>query len=183
MVQLTRLLFVASLLATNLATLTKRQGGVITIENDIANISMVASILDTQVNGFPASGLAGALAINTDAGNLVSALNKGTTDIKATPGPLSESVGTTIVQEVEAMEPLILTAATTLVKEKPSFAALPIAGIPALILADLQAINASNGAFLDALIAILPPDLQPAIIAIERNNTPIFNAAIAAFSS
>jgi hypothetical protein len=66
MVHLARLLFLSvSLVTIVFGNLLKRT--VTQIEGDIANISSLVNILCDDINGFPASGLAGALVINAAA--------------------------------------------------------------------------------------------------------------------
>lgn len=57
---------------------------------------------------------------------------------------------------MEAFEPTILDALSQIVAKKPAFVALPVGGIPALILSDLQALSAATSSFETALIAAAP---------------------------
>ncbi|KAJ7209810.1 hydrophobic surface binding protein A-domain-containing protein, partial [Mycena haematopus] len=142
MVQITRFLTVLSAVAVGLALSLKRDPA--TVEADIVTISSQVTTLDNAIEAFPLTGgsLLNALGIHTDATNLVTTLNNAIVDVDAT-SPLSEDDGRTILSAVEAIEPIILDALTDIVVKKPAFvhlnflqAALPIGGLPALILVD-----------------------------------------------
>ncbi|KAJ6503867.1 hydrophobic surface binding protein [Mycena sanguinolenta] len=181
MVQINRFLSVLSVAAVGLALSVKRDPA--TIESDIATVSSQVTTLDTAIDSFPATGgtLLQALTIHTDATNLVTTLNKAVTDVEAT-STLSETDGRTILSDVEAIEPTILDALTNIVVKQPAFAALPVGGIPALILLDLQNLNASTVAFSSALIKISPADLVAEATQLTANITAAFATAIAAYS-
>jgi len=179
MVQFSRLFFSLSVIAVSFAIPAKRT--VAQVEADIASISSQVTTLDNDIKGFPASGLVGALGIHTAAGNLETTLTTATTDVTNT-GAVSEADGTTILNSVLAIEPVILDALTQITAKQPSFAALPIGGIPALVLQDLKNLNASTGSFSAALIASAPADLKSEATTIETNIIAAFNKAIAAFS-
>ncbi|KAJ7135877.1 hydrophobic surface binding protein [Mycena epipterygia] len=180
MVQLSRLLFTFSLFAASFTTPVKRT--VAQIEADIATIKTQVTTLDTAINAFPNTGgtLLAALTIHTDATTLEGTLNQGTTDVKAT-GTVDEADGTTILNSVIAIEPIILDALKGIAAKQPAFAALPIGGIPALILQDLQNLKLNTTNFATALIAAAPTDLKTEATAILNNITTGFNTAIAAY--
>lgn len=120
---------------------------------------------------------------------------------KAT-GPVDESDGQTIISAVEAFESTIVSALNTIVTEKAAFQALPIGGIPALVLQDLQTLNTDTTAFENALIAsapvspsgfswfefvitddsVLQADLVSQAQSISSSINAAFAAAIAAYS-
>ncbi|KAJ7106663.1 hydrophobic surface binding protein A-domain-containing protein [Mycena epipterygia] len=180
MVQLSRLLFTFSLFAASFTTPVKRT--VAQVEADIASISTQVTTLDNAINAFSNTGgsLTAALAIHTDATNLEGTLNKGTTDVAAT-GTVDEADATTILNSVVAIEPVILNALQGIAAKEPAFAALPIGGIPALILADLQTLKTNTTSFATALINAAPADLKAEATAISNNITAAFNTAIAAY--
>ncbi|KAJ5111655.1 hypothetical protein N7532_002190 [Penicillium argentinense] len=69
-----------------------------TVENDITQkIGPQVQTLDNDVKGFPASGLAGALAIDNDSQSLVATVNNATIDTQNT-GSFSESDATSVLQ-------------------------------------------------------------------------------------
>ncbi|KAJ7027979.1 hydrophobic surface binding protein [Mycena alexandri] len=181
MVYFSRLLLSFSLLAVGLASPVKRT--VAQVEADIASISSQVTTLDNAINAFPATGgsLTAALAIHTDATNLETTLNKGTTDVKAT-GTVDDADGNTILNSVTAFEPTILDALKGIAAKEPAFAALPIGGIPALILADLKTLRTDTGAFAQALIAAAPADLKSEATTIANTIDAGFATAIAAYS-
>ncbi|KAJ7509428.1 hydrophobic surface binding protein [Mycena galericulata] len=178
MVQISRSFFSLSLLAVSLATPVKRT--VAQVEVDIASISSQVTALDNDINGFPASGLVGALGIHSAATTLVSTLNQGTSDVQSN-GAFDESDATTILNDVEAFEPTILAALTAIATKEADFAALPISGIPALVLSDLQSLNASTVAFAGALTSAAPADDQAQAESIESSILSAFATAIAAY--
>ncbi|KAJ6571645.1 hydrophobic surface binding protein A-domain-containing protein [Mycena capillaripes] len=179
MVQFSRLFFSLSLVAAAFATPVKRT--VAQVEADIASISSQVTTLDNDIKGFPASGLAGALGIHAAAGTLGSTLNTGTTDVTNT-GTVSEADGATILSSVQAFEPTILDALTQITAKQPNFAALPIGGIPALVLQDLKNLKTSTDGFSGALIAAAPADLKAQATAIQTAIDAAFSKAITAFS-
>ncbi|KAJ7727764.1 hydrophobic surface binding protein [Mycena metata] len=181
MVQFSRFLLSLSLLAVGLASPVKRT--VAQVEADIASISAQVTTLDNNINAFPNTGgsLVAALAIHTDATSLETTLNQGTTDVKST-GTFDETDGNTILNSVEAFEPTILDALKGIAAKEPAFAALPIGGIPALILADLKTLRTDTAAFAQALIAAAPTDLKSEATTIANTIDAAFAAAIAVYS-
>jgi hypothetical protein len=56
----------------------------VTVENDITQrIAPQASTFENDVNGFPASGLAGALALHKDAQSLSATVTSATSNVKS----------------------------------------------------------------------------------------------------
>ncbi|KAJ7624236.1 hydrophobic surface binding protein [Mycena polygramma] len=182
MVQIARFLTVLSVAAVGLGLTVKRDAAA--VEADIAKISTQVTTLDNAIQAFPLTGgsLVAALGIHTDATTLITTLNGAIVDVTATP-TLSEDDGRTILSSVEAIEPTILDALTNIVVKKPAFVALPIGGLPALILQDLKNLKNATVAFAGGLIAIAPADLVAEATEIQNNITAAFDPAIAAYSS
>ncbi|KAG7446292.1 hydrophobic surface binding protein [Guyanagaster necrorhizus] len=183
MVQIpTGLFLLLSVVTATSAIPTKRT--VAQVEADIADIVTQVDALDSSINAFPATGgsLLAALAIHSSATTLISTLQTATTDTTATDA-FSEDDGATILASVEAFEPTILDALTAIVAKEPAFEALPIGGIPALVLQDLQGLNSATGAFSDALIAKSPADLVDQADEIKTTIGNGFDTAIAAYSN
>ncbi|KAJ7888325.1 hydrophobic surface binding protein [Mycena olivaceomarginata] len=172
MVQITRFLTVLSVAAAGLA-----------LTADIARISTQVTTLDNAIEAYPLTGgtLLNALTIHTDATTLITTLNGAVTDVTAT-SQLSEADGRTILSSVEAIEPTILDALTNIVVKKPAFAALPIGGLPALILQDLKNLKTATVAFANGLVSIAPADLVAEATQLSSNITAAFDPAIAAYS-
>ncbi|KAL0568528.1 hypothetical protein V5O48_013455 [Marasmius crinis-equi] len=173
--------FVVLSAASALATPFKRD--VATVKADIATISTQVNALDTSINAFPNTGgtLASALAIHNAAVTLDTSVKKAVTDTQATSA-FSEADGQSILSSVEAIEPTILDALNGIVAKKAAFQALPIGGIPALVLQDLKNLNTDTGAFADALIAKSPADLVTQANQIKTTIANAFATAIAAYS-
>ncbi|KAJ7096649.1 hydrophobic surface binding protein [Mycena belliarum] len=180
MVQLSRLLFSISLLAVAFTAPVKRT--VAQVEADISSISAQVTTLDNSIKAFPNTGgsLVSALLIHTDATTLESTLSKGTSDVTST-GVVSQTDGRTILDQVEAFVPTILDALSQIAAKQPAFAALPISGIPALILQDLQTLKTDTVNFADALIANAPATLKIEATQLVNNIAAGFNSAIAVF--
>ncbi|THU93634.1 hydrophobic surface binding protein [Dendrothele bispora CBS 962.96] len=178
---LTRTFVALSIAASTFGAVLKRD--VPTILADISKISSQVTTLDNAINAFPDSGgsLVNALAIHTDATNLVSSVNTATSDTTAN-GAFNEADGQTILNAVQAIEPTILDALTAIAAKQPAFAALPIGGIPALVLQDLKNLDAGTTAFSNALIANAPADLVPQATDIQTTIGNAFDTAIAAYS-
>ncbi|PPQ81568.1 hypothetical protein CVT25_013411 [Psilocybe cyanescens] len=155
------------------------------VEADIATITSQTKSLDQAIIAFPNSGgsLINALAIHTDAVNLGSAIDKGTTDVNGvTPKPIAEADGKTILSAVQTLQPIIIDTVTQIVAKKAAFQALPIGGIPALVKQDLVNLNASTSKFEAALIASAPADLVSAATAIKSAVDAALASGIAAYS-
>ncbi|KAJ7815927.1 hydrophobic surface binding protein [Mycena leptocephala] len=180
MVHLARLLFLSvSLVTIVFGNLLKRT--VTQIEGDIANISSLVNILCDDINGFPASGLAGALSIHQAVGNLVTAFNTATSDIEAT-GSISEADAQRILATLAPILSLLEDCTGQMTTKRPNFMALPIGGLQALILQDLKNLKTAIDALLLALGAIIPPDLVAQVGATQTDIDSVFAAAITAFS-
>ncbi|KAF8891481.1 hydrophobic surface binding protein A-domain-containing protein [Gymnopilus junonius] len=154
------------------------------VETDVQTISTQTTALDNAINAFPNTGgsLVSALAIHNDAVSLGSAIDQGTSDVSGAPQPFSETDGSAILTAVQGFEPTILDALTAIVTKKPAFQALPIGGIPALVLQDLQNLNTSAFNFEAALIAAAPADLVPTATSVKAAVDAAFATAIAAYS-
>lgn len=182
MVQIsTGLLLLFSVVTASSALVTKRT--VAQVESDITNIATQVNALDSSIKAFPDTGgtLLSALAIHSSATSLLSTIQTATTDTTATAA-FSEGDGATILAAVEGFEPTILDALTAIVAKQPAFQALPIGGIPALVLQDLQNLNSGTTAFENALIAKSPADLLAQANDIKTSIGNAFTTAIAAYS-
>ncbi|KAF8960434.1 hydrophobic surface binding protein [Flammula alnicola] len=182
MVQLTTsFVFLLSLATLGLTTPVKRT--VAQVEADIADISTKVTSLDNAINAFPLTGgtLAAALGIHTDAGTVITSLTTATADVVAT-GPVGDTDGRTILTSVEAIEPTIQDALTAIVTKKPAFVALPIGGIPALILQDLNNLKSNTSAFSNALISNAPASLTTEATTLRDNILAAFDTAIAGYT-
>ncbi|KAJ6490442.1 hydrophobic surface binding protein [Mycena vulgaris] len=166
------------LLASAFATPGKRT--VAQVEAEIRTISTQFTSLDTAINGFPASGLVGALGIHTAAGTLETPVNQGTTDVKAT-GTFSEADGATILNSMQAIEPIILDALKGITTKKAAIDSQPITRLSALVLQDLTTLSPDINAFTAALVAAAPADLNAQAIAIQNAIAQAFGNAIAAY--
>ncbi|KAJ7048528.1 hydrophobic surface binding protein [Mycena amicta] len=160
MVHLARsLVVVSSLFALVFAIPTKRTAA--QVEADLRNISTQVTNLDTQIKGFPASGLAGAL----------------------TNGPVDDTDGNAILAIVQGFQPTILDALTRLVADKAAFASEPISGLPALVHQDLVNLLTATQSLAAALIANAPPDLQPTASVIENAVLSAITSAVQAYAT
>jgi hypothetical protein len=129
--------FIAKLLVlalTAAATPILRRDAV-TVEDDISQkIGPQIQTLDTDVNGFPASGLSGVLAIHNDFQNLVTIVNGATSDIESA-GSFSETEGTTILPDVQDLTPTLLDILSYITSQVDAWQDIP--GGYALVLNDL----------------------------------------------
>ncbi|KAF9259729.1 hypothetical protein L218DRAFT_812563, partial [Marasmius fiardii PR-910] len=153
------------------------------VEADIATISSQINTLDTDINSFPNSGgsLIQALAIHTAATNLVSSINKGTTDVNATPAP-SEADSQTILNSVQALVNPITSGLNAIVAKKPAFDALPLGGVSALVKQDLGNLATAATAFENGLIAKAPADLKSQAQSIANTINAALTKAQAAYA-
>ncbi|KIM37999.1 hypothetical protein M413DRAFT_448046 [Hebeloma cylindrosporum] len=173
--------FLLSVASIALATPVKRT--VDQVKADIADISAKVTSLDNAITAFPLTGgsLLAALGIHNSAGALITTLQTATTDVVET-GPLGEEDGAAVLASVQAFEPTIQHALVEIVTKKPAFQALPIGGLPALILQDLKSLKANTGAFSDALISTAPEDLVDTATNLRDGILAGFDPAIAAYS-
>lgn len=176
MVAIIKLLFLAF---TATATVLPRDAA--TVEADIAQrIGPQNQALNNAVNSFPASGLAGALAINSNILSLTSTVEGATDDVQSS-GSFSEVDGVTILSEVQAIVPTLLDTLSVLEIQVPAWSDIP--GGQALVLSDLQNLNGSFTGFNDALIAASPANLVPAGTFVKTQIADGFRRAIDAYSS
>jgi len=181
MVRIASTLFLAlSFVATGICTPVKRT--VEQIQTDIASISTQVTSLDNAITAFPATGgtLLNALAIHSSSGSLISSLQTATGDVIAT-GPVNEVDGRAILSAVEAFAPTIIHALEGIVVKKPAFQALPIGGIPALVLQDLKDLQTNAAEFANALIDISPESLKDEATALRDSILDAFAVAITAY--
>jgi hypothetical protein len=153
----------------------------VTVENDITQkIGPQANILDNDVKGFPASGLAGALTIDNDFNALVAVVNGATSDILNT-GSFSESDATSILQDAHDLISTFLGTLSAITDQAAAWEGF--SGGQALVLNDLQSLNGSFIDFTSALIEATPSDLVPSATSIQTQIAQAFTSAIAAYSS
>ncbi|ETW76169.1 hypothetical protein HETIRDRAFT_27192, partial [Heterobasidion irregulare TC 32-1] len=153
------------------------------VESDITGISTQVDALNTAIQAFPTSGgnLVDALGIHTDATNLASAVTTATSDTQATDA-FSEDDGQTILAQVQALEPNIITTLQNLIAKKSGFTSLPVGGVTTLVEQDLQTLANDTSAFADALIAKSPADLVDQANTIKSDINAAFSSAISAYS-
>ncbi|RAO65888.1 uncharacterized protein BHQ10_001900 [Talaromyces amestolkiae] len=151
-----------------------------TVENDITQqIGPQIATLNSDVNGFPASGSTGAENINSDFGNLIVVINHAISDIKAA-GSFGTLSGTSILAAVQELLPSLSDTLVAIEAQEPSWAAIP--GGTALVLKDLQSLNTVFYTFANALIASEPILLKAAAVAVQAQLSTDFDTAIAAYS-
>ncbi|KAL7932063.1 hydrophobic surface binding protein A domain-containing protein [Trichoderma chlorosporum] len=153
----------------------------VAVENDISqSIAPAWTALDNDVNGFPASGLSGALAIHADVQDLVTIFNSATTDVQAA-GSFSEADLTNILEDIQSLAPTILDTFSTVQSQKEDWRAIP--GGQALISNDFQSLSFSSAGFFTALTAASPADLVPVATTLEAQIAGGFQNIITAYSA
>ncbi|THV02018.1 hypothetical protein K435DRAFT_775754 [Dendrothele bispora CBS 962.96] len=154
------------------------------VETDLRNIGTQVTNLDNSINAFPNSGgsLTAALAIHTDAQNLVSSVNTANIDVQDMTD-VSESDGRTILGIVNGFEPTIIDALNAIVAKKPAFDALPLGGVSALVKQDLAQLATATEALENSLINEAPADLKPQAQDIQSAVNAAFANAQAAYAS
>lgn len=163
---------------TATAAITRRDA--ITVQNDITQkIGPRTETLLNDVNGFPASGLGGAIAIDNDIHVLAATVNDATNDVKGS-GSFSEADGTAILRDIQDQESTVLDTLEAIRGQEPDWANLQ--GGRALMLSDLQELNTSFMGFISSLTAASPEDLVPPYTSIDEQIADAFNNAIAAYS-
>src|SRR5690349_9339176 len=93
---------------------------VVTVQNDITQkIGPEMNTLNNDVNGFPASGLTGAMAIHRDIQLLVNTLGTAVSNIRST-GSFGTVSGTTILGDIQQLVPTLLATVVNLGIQAPS---------------------------------------------------------------
>ncbi|OBT41326.1 hypothetical protein VE00_08514 [Pseudogymnoascus sp. WSF 3629] len=154
---------------------------VVTVENDITQkIGPLINTLNNDVNGFPNSGLTGAVAIHGDVQVLVNTVNTAISNIQST-GSFGTVSGTTILANIQALVPTFLATLVNIGLQAPSWA--EITGGQALILSDLQSLNTAFSNYADAIVGAEPFLLKAGGLAIKAQITGAFSTAMAANTS
>jgi hypothetical protein len=153
----------------------------VTVENDITQkIGPQFKTLDTDLNGFPASGLEGALDIAKDLQIVISTMNQATRNIQST-GSFGEADGTTILANLQAHVPLFLATLGKIGSQEPAWATIP--GGQDVVLRRLKSLNTAFSDYTNAIIRSEPLLLEAAALAIKAEITLAFKTAIDAYSS
>lgn len=76
--------------------------------------------------------------------------------MQAVPTPVSVADGTSILNAITGIQPIIEDSLTAIVAKKAAFQALPVGGIPDLVKQDLANLSSSTTALENALIASAP---------------------------
>lgn len=147
------------------------------VESDLGSITTATQNLDSQIVAFPNSGgsLVAALGIHSSAVSLGSTIDSTTTDVNVsiklchdlfypthyvpqnvTPQPIALSDAQAILSLVQTLEPIIEKTLTDITAKQAAFAGLPIGGIPALVLQDLENLSTSTQNLETALLAQTP---------------------------
>ncbi|KAJ6525978.1 hydrophobic surface binding protein A-domain-containing protein [Mycena capillaripes] len=175
MVQFTRYLVVLFVTVGGLAAC-KRD--VATVEADIDTLVRQVTSFDNAIVAFlPTSGsIDDALAIHADATSIINTLNTAASDVEFT-GAFSEDDDTAILSAIEASVPIVIASLSDIIDKKAAFEALPMCGITALFLKDLQ-----NLGFGNALINTAPDTLVANFTALTNNIGAAFDPAITVYS-
>ncbi|OAQ69959.1 hydrophobic surface binding protein A domain-containing protein [Pochonia chlamydosporia 170] len=136
--------------------------------------------LNKDVNGFPASGLTGAVTIASSMTTLASMTNTATVNVKSGRS-FDAAGGTTVIAELQAIIPTILSTLGTLGSQAPAWTSIP--GGMALVLNQLQSLNKTSSDYLDAIKAAEPFPLQAGAVAVKVQIMGAFISAIAPYSS
>ncbi|KAH9478056.1 hypothetical protein JR316_0010293 [Psilocybe cubensis] len=188
MVHITPFFLLSIATGISLATPTER-----TVPQVLADINVVSTrvtSLDNAITAFPLTGgsLVAALGIHTSAGTVITSLKAATGNAT---GPVDEIDGNSILNAVQAFEPTIQHALAEIVVKKPAFVvsmtedkliALPVGGLPLLILQDLRFLKGNTTEFSSALIENAPESLIPAATALQNGILESFDTAISAYT-
>jgi len=179
MVAITKILWLAlTATAATAAAIVRRD--VVTVENDITQkLGPSLTTLNNDINGFPSSGLTGAITIHADFAQVNTVLKRTTSDIKST-GSFDTVSGTTILADIQALVPTFLATLVNIGIQAPSWHAIP--GGQALVLSELQSWNAATSNFFDAFIAAGPLLLKAGGLAIKAQFEGAFATAIAEYA-
>lgn len=125
-----------------------------TVEAAFANITTALNQLDTDVNALNAnSNVADAVAtLSSDANNVLTALNTGTTNVDAT-SPLSLSDAISLASVAQGLGTTVNTTINDLIAKQPIINA---AGNDPAVVSELQAQYSATQAFIDAVASKVP---------------------------
>ncbi|KAF9041660.1 hydrophobic surface binding protein A-domain-containing protein [Panaeolus papilionaceus] len=156
------------------------------IVSDIQTITAQTQALDIKINAITTSNTTNdlasirfshALAVHNSAVELVKTVNGATTDAKdVTPNPISEADGTSVLNAIKTLQPVITTTLNDLVAKRATIAASPISGLIGLVLQDLKNLNTATGQFETGFLGIAPA-------AIKLAAAPYLNAINNAFTA
>ncbi|KAF5328081.1 hypothetical protein D9619_013645 [Psilocybe cf. subviscida] len=159
---------------------------VATLLNDIAVIGSGASKIDALVQAYPEKNgtVAGAQDIHNAAAALVTPIKNATANARTiAPIPVSDADATSIVAALNRIRPPIRRHLPRLTFLLPTFAALPVKGVPTIILQDLITLNQSTAAFRASVNAIVPKSFLNQTEDFFKAVASDFNATIAAYSA
>jgi hypothetical protein len=152
----------------------------VTVENDITQkISPQIQTLYNDVQGFPASGLIGAITIDSDFKTLVATLSSANSDIHSA-GVFSEADGISITQAFTSLTSILSGTLSDIQDQTAAWADLP--GGQPLVLRKLQSLKTTFDDFAQALTAAEPADLVPSATSLTSQVDNAFASAIAAYS-
>ncbi|KAF3912815.1 hypothetical protein AA313_de0201647 [Arthrobotrys entomopaga] len=179
MVAIIKLLFFAlTASATPLAVVQRDKFN--SVQNDIAQkIDPQITKLNNDVNGFPVSGLVGALAIENDVQALFLILEMATFNVKAT-GLFNSIFSITIVDQFQSITATLLDTLAAMSAQAPSWTIIP--GGRALILSDLKSLATGFMIYLDAIVKEVYFAVRPDAISIRVKIIDALRVAIAAYS-
>ncbi|KAL6902749.1 hypothetical protein GGI43DRAFT_382928 [Trichoderma evansii] len=179
MVAIARLLLLASTVAAA-ATRQLFHRDVKTVINDInMQIAPIMTQLDKDVKNFPESGFCGSLDIDTDAKNLVSALNTATANVESTG-----KVGVAAAITITGLESRLLQMSTTLDRlGSLAYGWKAIPGGAVHVFDNLQVLQAAFDKYLDAISAAVPATQAVGVAAIKKYLTSSFDKAIRIYST
>ncbi|KAJ7303728.1 hydrophobic surface binding protein [Mycena albidolilacea] len=181
MVQFTRYFVVLSVATGGLSAC---KCGVATIEADIDTLVRQVTAFDAAIVEFPPTNgsVNDALAIHAYATSIINTLNTAASDVEAT-GEFSEDDDTAILSAVEASVSTVLGSLLEIIDKKPGFETLPICGIPALFLQDLQNLQNASVGFRNTLISTVLATLVANFTDPTNNIAAAFEPAITTYSS
>ncbi|KAG5650595.1 hypothetical protein H0H81_011713 [Sphagnurus paluster] len=147
--------------------------------------TIAASIdqLDVILEKIPAKGsINDGLAIQKQFNDLVTNLQKGTADVKATQSPFSEADSRAILAVAKAFGPTILHLLSNTITKKGSITSIPVPGISTLVREALKKLQANANAFEAALIAAFAASVKAEGQALQAQLDIVFIKAVAAYA-
>ncbi|KAG5650923.1 hypothetical protein H0H81_010515 [Sphagnurus paluster] len=174
---LSYLLLISSVIAAGFAA---------TISDVRADIKTVATSMtgfDNAIEKLPAKGsIFDALAIKSLVDGLERALDKTTTDIKATPAPFTDADSIAILSDVKDVKPTILHILSNSITKKSNILNLPVPGINGLIRDSMQSLQGKVNNFENALIAASADSVKLEGVALKAELDAEFLKTIKAYS-
>ncbi|KAH7305666.1 hydrophobic surface binding protein A-domain-containing protein [Rhexocercosporidium sp. MPI-PUGE-AT-0058] len=145
------------------------------ILSDISSISTNVKALNDALNSYKGD-VASAVPVTQAESKLEDSIKQGIADTKGTPGPLSDSDATSVLDAVNSLIPDIIRSVNAFVSKQAGFQK---AGLGQIASKDLSSLQSDTSEFADALISIAPSSSVAAASSVKSCIDAAFSSAVA----